>query len=130
MLQTNAEFITEARGASGVFSRISLNEVNDVLAGYGLPAVKVQAQRSITVKDIYSGEDEVIEFLPKYRVVFASKGAGQYLFGPTVENDYKPGIYLGAFDARNPIQSVIETMAAGVPVVENPSLIFHADVGV
>lgn len=130
LLQTNEEIITESRGATGVFTRVSISEVNDVLAGYGLPNVRVQAQRSITVKDIYSGNDEVIEFLPKYRVVFASKGAGQFLFGPTVENDYKPGIDLRAYDKFEPIQSVIRVAAAGVPVIENPDLIFHADVGV
>lgn len=130
LLQTNEEIITEARGTSGTFSRVSVNEVNDVLAGYGLPAIKVQAQRSITVKDIYSGQDEVIEFLPKYRVVFVSRGVGQFLFGPTVENDYKPGIDLRAYDKFEPIQSIIRVAAAGVPVVENPDLVFHADVAV
>lgn len=128
LLQTNEEIVTEARGATGVFSRVSVNEVNDVLAGYGLPNVQVQAQRSITVKDVYTGEDEVIEFLPKYRVVFASAGAGQFLFGPTVENNYQPGIDLRAYDKFEPIQSVIRVAAAGVPVIENPDLIFHADV--
>lgn len=130
LLQTNEEFITEARGAAGTFSRISLNEVNDVLAGYGLPNVQIQAQRSITVKDVYTGNDEVIEFLPKYRVVFISRGVGQFLFGPTVENDYQPGIDLRAYDKFEPIQSVIRVAAAGVPVIENPDLIFHADVAV
>lgn len=130
LLQTNEEIVTEARGANGVFTRVSVNEVNDVLAGYGLPAVQVQAQRSITVKDVYTGEDEVIEFLPKYRVVFASAGAGQFLYGPTVENDYKPGVDLRAYDKFEPIQSIIRVAAAGVPVIENPDLIFHADVAV
>lgn len=130
LLQTNEEFIVEARGTSGTFSRISMNEVNDVLAGYGLPPVRIQNQRSVTVKDIYTGQDEVIEFLPKYRVVFASRGAGQFLFGPTVENNYQPGIDLRAYDKFEPIQSVIRVAAAGVPVIENPDLIFHADVAV
>lgn len=130
LLQTNEEIIKESRGANGVSSRVSVNEVNDVLAGYGLPAVKVQAQRSITVKDVYTGNDEVIEFLPKYRVVFVSRGVGQFLFGPTVENDYKPGIDLRAYDKFEPIQSIIRVAAAGVPVIENPDLIFHADVAV
>lgn len=130
LLQTNEEFIVEARGTNGTFTRISMNEVNDVLAGYGLPAVRVQAQRSVTVKDIYTGNDEVIEFLPKFRVVFASQGAGQFLFGPTVENNYQPGIDLRAYDKFEPIQSVIRVAAAGVPVIENPDLIFHADVAV
>lgn len=130
LLQTNEEIITEARGNNGVFTRVSVNEVNDVLAGYGLPPVRVQAQRSVTVKDIYTGNDEVIEFLPKFRVVFASRGAGQFLFGPTVENDYRPGIDLRAYDKFEPIESVIRVAAAGVPVIENPDLIFHADVAV
>lgn len=130
LLQTNEEFIVEARGTSGTFSRISANEVNDVLAGYGLPPVRIQAQRSVTVKDIYTGNDEVIEFLPKYRVVFASQGVGQFLFGPTVENNYQPGIDLRAYDKFEPIQSIIRVAAAGVPVVENPDLVFHADVAV
>lgn len=130
LLQTNEEFIVEARGTNGTFTRISMNEVNDVLAGYGLPAVRVQAQRSVTVKDIYTGNDEVIEFLPKFRVVFTSQGAGQFLFGPTVENNYQPGIDLRAYDKFEPIQSVIRVAAAGVPVIENPDLIFHADVAV
>lgn len=130
LLQTNEEIITEARGTNGTFTRVSMNEVNDVLAGYGLPAVQVQAQRSITVKDVYTGTDEVIEFLPKYRVVFASAGAGQFLYGPTVENDYKPGVDLRAYDKFEPIQSIIRVAAAGVPVIENPDLIFHADVAV
>lgn len=128
LLQTNDEIITEARGTSGTFSRVSINEVNDVLAGYGLPNVRVQAQRSVTVKDIYTGQDEVIEFLPKYRVVFASRGAGQYLFGPTVENNFQPGVALEAYDKDEPIQSIIRVAAAGVPVIENPNLVFHADV--
>lgn len=130
LLQTNEEFITEARGASGTFSRISMTEVNDILSGYGLPPVRIQNQRSVTVKDIYTGNEEVIEFLPKYRVVFASRGAGQFLFGPTVENNYQPGIDLRAYDKFEPIQSVIRVAAAGVPVIENPDLIFHADVAV
>lgn len=130
LLQTNEEIITEARGTNGTFTRVSMNEVNDVLAGYGLPAVQVQAQRSITVKDVYTGADEVIEFLPKYRVVFASAGAGQFLYGPTVENDYKPGVDLRAYDKFEPIRSIIRVAAAGVPVIENPDLIFHADVAV
>src|SRR5690606_33090727 len=96
----------------------------------GLPAVRVQAQRSVTVKNIYTDNDEVIEFLPKFRVVFASQGAGQFLFGPTVENDYQPGIDLRAYDKFEPIESVIRVAAAGVPVIENPDLIFHADVAV
>lgn len=130
LLQTNSEIIAEARGTNGASSRVSVNEVNDVLAGYGLPAIQVQVQRSITVKDVYTGADEVIEFLPKFRVVFASAGAGQFLYGPTVENDYKPGVDLRAYDKFEPIQSIIRVAAAGVPVIENPDLIFHADVAV
>lgn len=128
LLQTNAEIIAEARPGNGSATRVSLQEVNAVLDGYGLPNVRVQAQRSVTVKDIYTGNDEVIEFLPKYRVTFISRGVGQFLFGPTVENDYQPGIDLRAYDKFEPIESIIRVAAAGVPVVENPNLLLHADI--
>lgn len=127
LLQTNAEIISEARPGTSA-TRVSLAEVQAVLNQFGLPTIEVQNNRSIVVKDIYSGQDETIEFLPKYRVAFLGNGVGKYLFGPTVENDFAPGIALSAKDRDEPIQSIIKAVAAGVPVVENPNLLFFADV--
>jgi len=57
-----------------------------------------------------------------------SEGVGNFLYGPTVDNDFEPGITLTAYDKGEPIESIIRSVAAGFPVVEKPSLIFHADV--
>ena len=128
LLLKNTVIVNEARGAQSGANRVSVNELNTVLGGYGLPPVQVITNRQITVKDIYTGEDEVIEFYPKNRVVFVSEGLGNFVYGPTVENEYQPGIVLQAYDKFEPIQSILRVAAAGFPIVEAPSLLLHADV--
>lgn len=127
LLLKNSVIVAEA-GRSINSGRVSVEELNSVLGGYGLPPVQVVANRKVTVKDIYTGLDEVIEFMPVNRVVFASAGVGNFVYGPTVENDYQPGIDLRAYDKFEPIESVIRVAAAGFPIVNAPSLLFHADV--
>lgn len=128
LLLKNVTIIAEARGLNSGGTRVSVDELNSVLGGYGLPPVQIVVNRKVTVKDIYTGADEVIEFMPQNRVVFASAGVGNFLYGPTVENDYQPGIDLRAYDKFEPIESVIRVAAAGFPIVNTPSLLFHADV--
>ena len=99
-----------------------------MLGGFGLPPIQVVTDRKVTVKDIYTGNDEVIEFMPANRIVMLSEGIGEFLLGPTVENDFQPGIVLEAKDKDEPIQSILRAVAAGFPALEKPSLIFHADV--
>ena len=129
LLLKNSVIVTEAVGMSDSGrTRVSTDELNSVLGGYGLPPVQVVPNRSITVKDIYTGEDEVIEFMPVNRIVMVSEGVGNFVYGPTVENNYQPGIDLRAYDKFEPIESVLRVAAAGFPVVEAPGLLFHADV--
>lgn len=128
LLLKNTTIITEAAGSGSGRTRISVDELNSVLGGYGLPPVNVVVNRKMTVKNIATGADEVIEYFPVNRVVMLSAGVGKFLLGPTVENDFNPGIVLTAEDLRAPIRSVIETVAAGFPTIEQPSRIFHADV--
>jgi hypothetical protein len=127
-LLKNTTIVTEAAGSGSGRTRVSVDELNSVLGGYGLPAVNVVTNRKVTVKNVASGEDEVIEFFPVNRIVMLSEGVGNFLLGPTVENDFKPGIVLTAEDLRAPIRSVIESVAAGFPAIEQPGRIFHADV--
>ena len=61
-------------------------------------------------------------------MVFVANGVGKFLFGPTVENDFQPGIVLQAYDKQEPIQSILRVAAAGFPVIENPNLLLYADV--
>lgn len=129
LMMKNDTIITEAAGnASTGRSRISVAELGQALSGYGLPPVQVVTKRKVTVKDIYTGKDEVIEYFPKERVVMTAKGVGKFLFGPTVEKDFQPGIVLDAYDKNEPIQSILRSAAAGFPIIENPNLLFHADV--
>lgn len=127
LLLKNAIIVTEAGRPEGV-SRVNTEQLNSVLGGYGLPAIEVIHDRSITVDDIYTGEQEVIEILPANRVVMLSEGVGNFIFTPIAEADYQPRIDLRAYDKFEPIQSIIRVAAAGFPVVETPSLIMHADV--
>ncbi|PAE24071.1 major capsid protein [Bacillus sp. 7894-2] len=128
LLLKNTTIVTEAAGSGSGRTRVSVDELNSVLGGYGLPAVNVVTNRKVTVKNVADGSDEVIEFFPVNRVVMLSEGVGKFLLGPTVENEFQPGIVLTAEDLRAPIRSVLETVAAGFPTIEQPSRIFHADV--
>lgn len=126
-LLRNANVIVEAGRPTGS-TRVSQAELNAVLEGFGLPPIQIITDRKVTVKDIYTGLDETIEFFPVNRVVMLSKGVGNFLLGPTVESNFEPRIALTAKDKDEPIESVIRTVAAGAPVVDKPDLIFHADV--
>lgn len=128
LLLKNTVIVTEAVGAGSGRTRVSVDELQSVLGGYGLPPVEVVTDRKTTVKDLYTGEQKVIEFFPVNRIVMLSEGIGNFLFGPTVENDFQPGIVLQAYDKEEPIQSILRTAATGFPAIENPHLIFHADV--
>ncbi|MGM0836038.1 MAG: major capsid protein [Bacillota bacterium] len=126
-LLKNANIVIEAGRPEGS-TRVSQAELNSVLEGFGLPPIQIVTDRKVTVKDIYTGQDEVIEFFPVNRVVMLSEGVGEFLLGPTVENNFQPGIFLDAYDKKEPIESILRAVAAGFPAIEQPSLIFHADV--
>jgi hypothetical protein len=128
LLLKNSVIVNEARGANSGSTRVSEQELNSVLGGYGLPPVQVVTRRKLNIKNIYTGADEQIEFFPVNRVVMVAEGVGNFLFGPTVENNFQPGVVLQAKDKDEPIQSILRVAAAGFPVVEVPSLLFHADV--
>lgn len=127
LLLKNAVIIAEAGRPEGA-SRVNKDELNSVLGGYGLPAVHVVEERYNRFVDDYTGETVVEEVFPKNRVVFVAKGVGKFFYGPTLENAMKPGIVLLAEDLRQPIRSIVESHAAGFPVIDTPSLLLHADV--
>jgi hypothetical protein len=126
-LLRNSVIVTEAGRPAGS-TRVSQAELNEVLSGFGLPPIQIVLDRKVTVKDVYTGADEVIEFFPANRIVMLSEGVGNFLLGPTVENNFQPGIHLDAYDKNEPIESILRAVAAGFPALENPALVFHADV--
>lgn len=129
LLTKNVSIISEARpGIAGV-TRIATNEVNEVLNGFALPPIQVIRSRAKTVRNMYTGQDEQVEFYPAGRVVFLSEGLGNFYYGPNPEaEDFQPGLVVRAVDEKRPLRSIIEGYAAGFPVIEAPSLILHADV--
>lgn len=129
LLTDNKTIIAEARPAVPNATRVSLAEVNEVLSRYGLPTVVLVEETSIEVKDIYTGENEVIEVFPENRIVFASKGAGVFLTGPNPDaENFAPVATLEAYDERTPKRSIIEVAQSGFAILENPTLVLHADV--
>ncbi|MGM7723748.1 major capsid protein [Metabacillus sp. Hm71] len=126
-MQKNTAIIAEAGRPDGTL-RCSLKDVNEVLDSYGLPQLTVVNSRKITVYNLETGQDQVIEFMPENRLIMISVGVGEFLLGPTVENDFKPGIAAKAYDKDEPEESVIKAVAAGFPAFSNPSLVLHADV--
>src|SRR5690625_1861722 len=129
LLLKNTVIVNEAVGvANSGRARVSLDELNSVLGGYGLPSITVVKKTKARVRNTYTGEDEDIELFPENRVIFVSQGVGKFLLGPTVENNFQPGIVLQAYDKQEPIQSVLRAVAMGFPIIENPSLLLFADV--
>jgi hypothetical protein len=126
-LLRNQVIVAEAGRPAGS-TRVSQAELNSVLTGFGLPPIQIVTDRKVTVKNVYTGETEVIEYFPVNRLVMLSEGVGEYLLGPTVENEFQPGIVLEAKDKDEPIQSILRSVAAGFPAIEQPGRIFHADV--
>jgi len=129
LLLKNTVIVTEAVGnnTSGR-GRVSLDELNSVLGGYGLPSITVVKKTSAQVKNPVTGAIDTVELYPEGRVIFISNGVGKFLLGPTVENNFQPGIVLEAYDNREPIESILRAVAMGFPVIENPSLLLYADV--
>src|SRR5690606_27133454 len=123
-----AVIVNEVAGSGSGRVRVSNDELSTVLGAYGLPPVRLVTKTSANVKSPITGEVNSIDLFPENRVVFVSNGAGTFKLGPTVENNFRPGIVLQAYDKHEPIQSILRTAAAGFPVIENPGLLFYADV--
>lgn len=125
-LLRNAVVIAEAGRAAGS-TRASQAEVNAVFEAYGLPPVQVITDRFVQYKDIYTGEIVRKEVMPVNRIVMLSEGVGEYLLGPTLENNFQPGLFLDAYDKKEPIQSVLRAVGAGFPAPEKISFVYHID---
>ncbi len=128
LLLKNAVIVNEVAGVTSGRVRVSNEELNTVLGAYGLPPVRLITKTSANVKSPITEQVNKIELFPENRVLFVSQGAGSFKLGPTVENNYQPGIVLQAYDKNEPIQSILRTAAAGFPVIEKPGLLLYADV--
>lgn len=127
-LTKNKMVIAEAGRYEGA-TRVSEADTREVLAGFGLPSIEYVDNTEITVKDIYTGDNETIEVFPENRIVFISKGVGDFLTGPNPDaENFEPVATLDAYDERTPRRSIIEVAQTGFAVLDNPNLLLHADV--
>lgn len=123
----NKNIILEAGRAEGSL-RVSVEQMQAVLGSFGLPPFTVIKERTVRYKR--NGDNTIMnkEVVPVNRITFLSSGVGEYLQGPTLENNFQPGLYLEIEDMKKPIRSVITGVGAGFPAPSQPSLIFHMDV--
>jgi len=129
MLLKNTVIVNEAAGTTtSGRTRVNAEELNSVLGAYDLPAVRIVKKTNAKVKSPIDGKLKTVEMFPENRVMFISAGIGTFKLGPTVENNFQPGIVLQAYDKDEPIQSILRTAAAGFPVIDNPGLLLYADV--
>lgn len=116
------------RGAnSTVDAPVSVDGVNAVLAGYGLPPVHVYDRK---VKGTRTTSDKKLFLLPE--AVDPNSGSnvlGATFYGPTLESmepDYgigasdQPGIAVGAYKTKDPIGLWVHSNAIALPVLVNP----------
>ena len=129
LLLKNTVIVNEAAGfATSGRTRVSIDELNSVLGGYGLPSITIVKKTTARVKNPVTGANDTVTLYPEGRVIFISNGVGKFLLGPTVENNFQPGIVLQAYDKNEPIQSILRAVAMGFPIIEKPSLLLYADV--
>lgn len=127
LMQKNAGIIAEAGKVAGS-QRASVAELNAVLGDYDIPPLTVIDERFVTVKELGTNEVKDIELVPVNRITFLADGIGEYLLGPTLENNFRPGLFLENKDKDEPIRSILRGVGAGFPQPTQPSLIYHMDV--
>ncbi|KFM99231.1 minor capsid protein E [Bacillus clarus] len=123
-----AEVARMKGGTSGIPLYASNENIQKIFEEFGLPKIEFLKRRSITARNLYTGEDEQIEYALSNRIVFVKERAGETIFGPTVENGFDPGYHLEIYDKQEPIESVQRGVVAALPVITKPSLLMFADV--
>lgn len=112
---------------STVDAPVSIDGLNAVLTGYGLPTVVVYDRK---VKGARTTSDKKVFLLPE--AVDPNTGSnilGATFYGPTLESlepDYgigaadQPGIAVGAYKTKDPIGLWVHSNAIALPVLVNP----------
>lgn len=100
--------------------------INNILVGYGLPAITVHTARALGKA-----------VLDKDYVIFAAAGAGATVWGLTLEaadpryhlaDVAAPGLVVGAYSTDDPATKWIHGNALALPILANPDLTFAARV--
>lgn len=86
-----------------------------------LPAYEV-------IDDTVIGDEGVETLIPDDRIVFIGNDLGEVMQGPTVENDYEPGIYVvPEVQKTNPPKEQVFVGATMFPALKRPNAVVHLD---
>lgn len=95
------------------------DQLNNLLTSLGLPPYRVVSQK-------VKGEGNAESLIPSDRVVFVGSDLGNTLKGPTVENNYQPGIYvIPQITETNPPSQEVYVGETVFPALKRPSAVVH-----
>ena len=110
--------------------QIGYAQLNALMESRNLPKI-------ITIDEQYTGLDAKgnkvgrRRFVNEGRYFFASAGMGERALGPTVENDFKTGLYIRVKEQeKDPPVDVILGTASALPIIPNPKKLFAREVSV
>ncbi|WP_256204366.1 major capsid protein [Planococcus faecalis] len=97
-------------------------DIRNVFTALSLPDYMVTDE----MVDVGNGEERL---LPEDRIVLIGNSLGKLLLGPTVENNYQPGVYVvPEIKATNPPQQAVFVGETAFPALKNPTAIVWLDV--
>ncbi|MGK0531465.1 major capsid protein [Bacillus sp. 'calajunan'] len=123
-----AEVAYLENGRSDIPVHVTNEKIQKVFDAFELPKLEFLERRGVIARNVYTGEDEQFEYALPNRIVFVKERAGECVYGPTVENGFKPGYCLQIYDKQEPIESIQRGVVAALPVIKKPSLVMFADV--
>lgn len=83
----------------------------------------------VIVKDRVRGANGMEKLMPEGRVVLLGSDLGHTMYGPTVEKEYEPGIYvIPEIQKTNPPKEEVFVGEAVFPALERPQAIVHLNV--
>lgn len=101
---------------------LTSTDVRNVFSALSLPDYAVTDE----MVDLGDGEERL---LPEDRIVLIGQGLGNLLLGPTVENNYQPGIYVvPEIKATNPPQQAVFVGETAFPALKRPHAIVWLDI--
>jgi len=118
-LLQNEQIKTHVYGSTTDARIVTAEQLQNLLSALSLPPY-------VVISDRVRGENGVEPLMPEDRVVLLGEGLGHTMQGPTVENNYKPGIYvIPEIRETNPPRQEIFVGESVFPALERPSAVVH-----
>lgn len=119
LLLQNSQIKAQVYGNSEDGRIVTSEQLRGVFSALSIPNYVVIDRR-------VKGDAGMEDLMPNDRIVFVGDQLGRTLQGPTVENDYKPGVYvIPEIQETNPPRQEVFVGKASFPALERPSAIVH-----